>query len=184
MADAIGRTLFRLFVSRRHLLEWVTGGPGDARPASDRRRLLSREWPAQCSDRRRRGALSLGAAGGDAWPVAPPFDRAMARVAGRRALGQPVPAGGRPSAGIARPTHATLRLIARRTWRYFETFVTPADHMLPPDNFQEDPAPVARAPDLADQYRPLSAFGRQRARLRLGREPTEAVERWRRRSRR
>ena len=35
-----------------------------------------------------------------------------------------------------------LRLIARRTWRFFETFVTPADQMLPPDNFQEDPAPV------------------------------------------
>ena len=35
-----------------------------------------------------------------------------------------------------------LRLIARRTWRFFETFVTAADHMLPPDNFQEDPAPV------------------------------------------
>ncbi|MFZ3375392.1 MAG: glucoamylase family protein, partial [Chthoniobacterales bacterium] len=35
-----------------------------------------------------------------------------------------------------------LRLIARRTWRYFETFVTVADHMLPPDNFQEDPTPV------------------------------------------
>src|ERR1700731_1382639 len=35
-----------------------------------------------------------------------------------------------------------LRLTARRTWRFFETFVTAADHMLPPDNFQEDPAPV------------------------------------------
>ena len=35
-----------------------------------------------------------------------------------------------------------LRLVARRTWRYFETFVTAADHMLPPDNFQEDPPPV------------------------------------------
>lgn len=35
-----------------------------------------------------------------------------------------------------------LRRTARRTWRFFETFVTPADHMLPPDNFQEDPAPV------------------------------------------
>ena len=35
-----------------------------------------------------------------------------------------------------------LRLIARRTWRYFETFVTAADNMLPPDNFQEDPSPV------------------------------------------
>ena len=36
----------------------------------------------------------------------------------------------------------TLRLIARRTWRFFETFVTAADNMLPPDNFQEDPDPV------------------------------------------
>ena len=36
-----------------------------------------------------------------------------------------------------------LRLTARRTWRFFETFITPADNMLPPDNFQEDPAAVA-----------------------------------------
>ncbi len=35
-----------------------------------------------------------------------------------------------------------LRLVARRTWRFFETFVTAADNMLPPDNFQEDPKPV------------------------------------------
>ena len=35
-----------------------------------------------------------------------------------------------------------LRLIARRTWRYFETFVTSSDNMLPPDNFQEDPSPL------------------------------------------
>ena len=34
-----------------------------------------------------------------------------------------------------------LRLVARRTWRFFETFVTATDHMLPPDNFQEDPKP-------------------------------------------
>jgi cyclic beta-1,2-glucan synthetase len=34
-----------------------------------------------------------------------------------------------------------LRLIARQTWRFFETFVTAGDHMLPPDNFQEDPVP-------------------------------------------
>ncbi|HEX4890888.1 MAG TPA: hypothetical protein VFW37_11060, partial [Alphaproteobacteria bacterium] len=36
----------------------------------------------------------------------------------------------------------SLRLIARRTWRFFETFVTKADNMLPPDNFQEDPSPI------------------------------------------
>ena len=36
----------------------------------------------------------------------------------------------------------SLRLIARRTWRFFEKFVTAKDNMLPPDNFQEDPKPV------------------------------------------
>ena len=36
----------------------------------------------------------------------------------------------------------TLRLAGRRTWRFFETFVGPDDHALPPDNFQEDPGPV------------------------------------------
>ena len=35
-----------------------------------------------------------------------------------------------------------MRTIARRTWRFFETFVSAEDHFLPPDNFQEDPKPV------------------------------------------
>jgi cyclic beta-1,2-glucan synthetase len=34
------------------------------------------------------------------------------------------------------------RLIARRTWRFFETFVGAEDNWLPPDNFQEDPKPL------------------------------------------
>jgi len=28
-------------------------------------------------------------------------------------------------------------MVARRTWRFFETFVTAKDHMLPPDNFRK-----------------------------------------------
>ncbi len=35
-----------------------------------------------------------------------------------------------------------LRLIARRTWLFFETFVTKEDNWLVPDNFQEDPRPI------------------------------------------
>src|SRR5690349_14325544 len=35
-----------------------------------------------------------------------------------------------------------LRMTARRTWRFFGTFATDADNMLPTDNFQEDPALV------------------------------------------
>ncbi len=33
------------------------------------------------------------------------------------------------------------RMIARRTWRFFETFVGDDSNWLPPDNFQEDPQP-------------------------------------------
>ena len=33
-----------------------------------------------------------------------------------------------------------LRKLARKTWAYFETFVGPDDHWLPPDNVQEHPA--------------------------------------------
>ncbi len=32
-----------------------------------------------------------------------------------------------------------LHLLARRTWAFFDTFVGPADHWLPPDNVQEHP---------------------------------------------
>ena len=45
-----------------------------------------------------------------------------------------------------RPTTEQLRRVARRTWHYFEQFVTAADHHLPPDNVQE-------APDLRTAHR-------------------------------
>jgi cyclic beta-1,2-glucan synthetase len=32
-----------------------------------------------------------------------------------------------------------LRGVARRTWRFFETFIAAEDNYLPPDNYQEDP---------------------------------------------
>ena len=32
-----------------------------------------------------------------------------------------------------------LRMLARKTWAFFETFVGPEDHWLPPDNYQEHP---------------------------------------------
>ncbi len=35
-----------------------------------------------------------------------------------------------------------LRRLARKTWAFFETFIGPQDHWLPPDNYQEHPDPV------------------------------------------
>ena len=44
--------------------------------------------------------------------------------------------------GINTKQTLMLRLLALRTWRFFETFVGPEDNWLPPDNFQEKPKPV------------------------------------------
>ncbi len=138
MTDAIGRTLFRL-VRRRHLLEWVTAARAKF---SLRLGLLS-------SYRLMAGGVVIGivaaivvwCAGDTGWPVAAPFvvlwiaSPAVARWTSLSPL-----VAGRLS--ISEADARALRRVARRTWRYFETFVTAADHMLPPDNFQEDPAPV------------------------------------------
>ncbi len=140
MSDAILRTLFRLIVSRRNLLEWVTAAQAKVSP-----RLELAGFYRQMA-----GAVVL-AAGATAfvawvtpnsWPVAAPFlvlwllSPAVARWT---SLAAPVSILSPVSDADAR----SLRLIARRTWRFFETFVTAEDHMLPPDNFQEEPAAIA-----------------------------------------
>jgi len=132
MTDAIGRTLFRLFVSRRHLLEWVTAAYAKLSPRLGLYgfyRLMAGGVVIAIV-----AAIVVWCAGGDAWLVAAPFvvlwisSPAVARWTSLSPL-----AAGRLS--VSEADARALRLVARRTWRYFETFVTVADHMLPPDNF-------------------------------------------------
>jgi cyclic beta-1,2-glucan synthetase len=40
---------------------------------------------------------------------------------------------------LSEEQQTTLRILARRTWLFFEQFVGPEDHWLPPDHFQESP---------------------------------------------
>lgn len=47
-----------------------------------------------------------------------------------------------PAPALTVEQRAFLRTSARRTWRFFATFVGPEDNWLPPDNFQEYPAPA------------------------------------------
>jgi cyclic beta-1,2-glucan synthetase len=137
MGDAIVRTLVRLLVTRRHLLEWV--------PAAES--TLGCRVDLYGSYRRMAGAIVIAVAaaavawhwGQGAWPLAFAFAALwIASPAIAHWASLPPLAAGRFS--LSDGDAAALRLIARRTWRFFETFVTPADHMLPPDNFQEDPA--------------------------------------------
>ncbi len=47
-----------------------------------------------------------------------------------------------PEADLSHEQRLFLRMSARRTWRFFADFVGPQDNWLPPDNFQEYPAPA------------------------------------------
>ncbi len=138
MVDAVMRTLFRLLL-RRRLLEWVS-----AAQAENDAEFNSAEMVAQVAGSAAfAGAVgvALYLTGQQSWPLAAPFGLVwvLSPLIARWASLPP------PAAGhlmIAPGDAEALRLIARRTWRFFEKFVGPDDNMLPPDNFQEEPEPV------------------------------------------
>ena len=141
MGDAIARTLWRLSVSRRRLLEWVPAAQATAGLRLDLPSFYRRMAPAVVL-----GLVALGLVGlarSSGWVMAAPFIAAWIASPAVALLASRPP----PPAGRFPPSEADLRrlrLTARRTWRFFEAFVTPADNMLPPDNFQEDPEAIAR----------------------------------------
>jgi cyclic beta-1,2-glucan synthetase len=136
MAHAIGVTLIRLFWTRRGLLEWVTA----ARTAttfreSDLGRFIVEMGasPALAAGVLALVALVRPAALGVAipfivlWSGAPVLAYVLSQPLERRRF------------ELDREDRASLRRLARKTWRYFETFLGPEDHWLPPDNYQETP---------------------------------------------
>ncbi len=139
MGDAITRTLVRLLLTRRHLLEWVP-----AAQASIGRRFDLLGFYRVMAGGVAVGILALAVSllsRHGAWPLAVPLAALwIASPAIARGISRSPGIAGRMS--VSAVDAKALRLIARRTWRFFETFVTAADHMLPPDNFQEDPAPA------------------------------------------
>ena len=138
MSDAIGRTLYRLLVSRRSLLEWRTAAQAQVSERLDLAGFY----------RHMAGAVVIGAAV-IGLAIAGQANALLAVPFGLLWILSPVLARhvSRPSRVARQPPLSdvdvrALRLIARRAWSYFDTFVTDADHMLPPDNFQEDPRPM------------------------------------------
>ncbi len=133
--DAVARTLVRL-VSRRHLLEWTTMSQSAAQ-LGQRARVYRRLWLGSvlCLA----AALGVALANPAALAFALPFLLAWASapLLGRW-LEQPAEAP-RALEHISEADQRFLRRTARKTWRFFDTFVSAADHYLPPDNYQEDP---------------------------------------------
>lgn len=135
MADAVLRTLWRMAVSRRHLLQWTTAATSEAAVANDVAGLV----------RHHRGVVGL----------------AFVLLAALLALRTPEPwlaiaccalwAGtpwwiawaSRPrpprSQALTASDRDYLLGVARDTWRWFELHVGPDRQALPPDNVQTSP---------------------------------------------
>jgi len=137
-ADAALRTLFRLTITHRHLLEWTSAAVTSRRLATGQGPLrgILALTPSPIVALLAVGALALSGSGLGpavllplgAWLLAPilvaPLSRAPAR-----------PEAGLPPGMMRR----RLQLNARRTWAFFEHFMGPGDHWLPPDHVQIDP---------------------------------------------
>ncbi len=135
MLDAVVRTLIRLCITRRRLLEWETAASTERRLGTSFLTFCRSMWQAPAL------ALSLVLAimliRPDALPAAMPLlaawfiSPAVAFWVGRpRRPAEPV---------LTREDRRQLHRLARKTWNFFETFVGDLDHWLPPDNYQEDP---------------------------------------------
>ena len=134
----IAVTFYRKLVSKKKLLEWVTAAQTEKSSTHDLRAFWRFMWPAE--------SLVLGVAAAvlfikpSAFGLAAPF---VALWAAAPFIAYWVSLQLRAGDETLLPDEVQLaRLIARRTWRFFESFVGEDDHWLPPDNYQEDPKPV------------------------------------------
>ncbi|WP_346840103.1 glucoamylase family protein [Microbulbifer sp. SAOS-129_SWC] len=137
-ADAIVRTLYRLCISRRHLLEWtsaahVNRAVGDGQNGVWRQLWISPALAALVT----MGLLvanPFGLLGAAplllAWFLVPQL---IARIDRPQRIAPP---------SLGEKERGELRLLSRRTWFFFERFMGPEDHWLPPDNYQEEPLAV------------------------------------------
>ena len=135
--DAIGRTLWRIFVSRRNLLNWTSAAHMAARLKIGNPRLTAWREMWMTPSVTAVTAVLLAAVDPLAFPAAFPLLLlwfASPEIAAR--ISRP----GRMRAEELEPKDRIfLRQIGRKTWLFFESFVGPDDNWLPPDNFQEDP---------------------------------------------
>jgi cyclic beta-1,2-glucan glucanotransferase len=130
---AIGVTLVRLGVTHRRLLEWETTAASAARGGQAQLRAFLHGMMASplvalgtlaAVIALRPAALPIAAPILGLWAAAPWIAFGLSR---------PIPS---PHAPLSPADREYLQVIARKTWAFFETYFTPEDHFLPPDNIQ------------------------------------------------
>ena len=136
--DAIFRTLWRLTFSHRRLLEWNPSGRDNINNHTDIFGTYLIMWIAPVIAFASLVSLALlhPVMLAVIWPI-PGVWFASPFVAWWISL--PL---AHPGTKLTDYQTNFLRQISRKTWAFFETFVSPEDHWLPPDNFQEHPVGV------------------------------------------
>ena len=136
--DAIARTWLRVLVTHKRLLEWQTSGDSERAARAGLAGFYATMWIAPAV------ALAAGIFLAVTQPV--PFVLALPTLGLWLAapwlawwISQTLET---PAPDLSAGQLAFLRRTARKTWHFFETFVTAQENWLPPDNFQEVPAPV------------------------------------------
>jgi cellobiose phosphorylase len=150
-ADAIARTLIRLFVTKRHLLEWQTASQTERTTNVSLGAVWRRMVPAELLTGVIAALVALavwrrppaGAITGPdvtalavsvpfilAWLLSPIIAHALSAPALRREL------------RLGPEERERAMRYALYHWRFFERFVTEETQWLAPDNFQDDPDPV------------------------------------------
>ncbi|MGH8958362.1 MAG: glucoamylase family protein, partial [Acidimicrobiia bacterium] len=140
MVDAVVTTLWRMLVSKRHLLLWMTSEEAERRFGFDLGEFVKRMSPPAAmgvaatvaAALAKPEALWVSAPLTVAWLAAPYLAYEASKP--RRTV---------PTSPLDAEEIEAFRLLARRTWTYFERFVTANDNHLPPDNFQEEPEAIA-----------------------------------------
>ena len=132
--DAILRTLWREWISHRHLLQWNPSHEAERTAAGTLSGLYSLMWICPALAAVLAALLTLhGAALAVAapflllWAAAPALAWRLSLPARRRVF---VP---------NREQSRFLHGLARRTWAFFDHYVNEDDNWLPPDNMQEGP---------------------------------------------
>lgn len=135
MLDAIIRTVIRVCITHRNMLEWVTAADVETSIKNNPGSFYRRMWfsiPAAFMELllalfSTQGYWAPGVLIAALWLLAPamayrvskPYERKQIRLSDNDLM--------------------MLRRVARKTWRYFEDFSGECENYLPPDNFQEDP---------------------------------------------
>ncbi|UTF50730.1 cyclic beta 1-2 glucan synthetase [Desulfomicrobium sp. ZS1] len=135
--DAILRTIWRMLVTHRGLLEWNPSCNAQSDHAGFAGSLTAM-WIGPLLAISVASVLAVSAPQTlpvasvllALWFVSPAIVWWISRAIPRR------------KDALTREQILFLRRAARKTWAFFETFVGPEDQWLPPDNFQEHPAPV------------------------------------------